>query len=494
MNVTDRNFNKLVISALAFGFIALTLAGGMALWTVSQNEGHERLVERTIQISNTIGRYQLLLERAETARRGYLLDQSQRFLPVYSESTDAIPATLGELESLIDDPRQKERLTRLRTLTDDEIGTMNESMRLARSGDVKRAQAIFDEDQSLRALFAIRKLSQQMTETQDALLRSRDADQQQGLTQLYLVLGGAGLLLLLIGLGSGWAIRRYIGDLATARDRLHLLNADLEGAVRARTAQLQLANDEIQRFAYIVSHDLRSPLVNIMGFTAELNTASNQLSATIDRVDEAQPGLIDEAARLAVKEDLPEAVGFIRSSSQKMDRLINAILHLSREGRRSLKAEHLPMERVVAEIIASFEQQLTVKDASVGVKDTLPDITSDRVAVEQILSNLIENAIKYGRSDGTGEVEVRGERKENDVIFSVSDNGRGIAPSDHERIFDLFRRSGKQDQAGEGLGLAHVRALAYRLGGNVTIDSALGEGSTFRLILPATYFDREAAA
>jgi signal transduction histidine kinase len=333
-----------------------------------------------------------------------------------------------------------------------------------------------------------------MREAEYALLAERSGREQASLTAVQLVLGFTGLMLLLVGAGSFWLVRRYTADLTTARDRLHLLNTDLEGAVRARTAQLQRANDEIQRFAYIVSHDLRSPLVNIMGFTAELQTASDQLTTTFDRVDAAQPELIDEPARLAVKEDLPEAVGFIRSSTQKMDRLINAILRLSREGRRTLNPEHLPMDRVMADIIASFEQQLTARQAVVVVAGKLPNIVSDRVAVEQILSNLIENAIKYGRTDGSGEVRVSGQRHGDTVSFAVADNGRGIAPGDHERIFDLFRRSGAQDQPGEGLGLAHVRALAYRLGGTVTIDSALGEGSTFRLTLPVTYSEREANA
>jgi signal transduction histidine kinase len=304
---------------------------------------------------------------------------------------------------------------------------------------------------------------------------------------------GSGLVVVLGGI-SIFLVRRS----ARARDNAEALlrdnNLNLEATIDERTADLREANDEIQRFAYIVSHDLRSPLVNIMGFTAELQTASDQLTTTFDRVDAAQPELIDEPARLAVKEDLPEAVGFIRSSTQKMDRLINAILRLSREGRRTLNPEHLPMDRVMADIIASFEQQLTARQADVVVAGKLPNIVSDRVAVEQILSNLIENAIKYGRTDGSGEVRVSGERHGDTVSFAVADNGRGIAPGDHERIFDLFRRSGAQDQPGEGLGLAHVRALAYRLGGTVTIDSALGQGSTFRLTLPVTYSEREANA
>src|SRR5207248_10733834 len=136
------------------------------------------------------------------------------------------------------------------------------------------------------------------------------------------------------------------------------LNVGLEGAVRERTSDLQRANDEIQRFAYIVSHDLRSPLVNIMGFTAELESATKILRTMMDRVDRVAPDLIDKDAHIAASEDLPEAIRFIRISTEKMDRLINAILRLSREGRRQITPETLDMNAVFASIADSHRHQL----------------------------------------------------------------------------------------------------------------------------------------
>jgi signal transduction histidine kinase len=126
-----------------------------------------------------------------------------------------------------------------------------------------------------------------------------------------------------------------------------------------------------------------------------------------------------------------------------------------------------------------------VSDAGAEVRaGTLPNIESDRLGVEQILSNLIENAVKYLQPGRPGIIEVRGHAERDRVVFEVIDNGRGIDPRDHERVFDLFRRSGVQDQAGEGIGLAHVRALAYRLGGLIEVRSELDRGATFRLSLP----------
>jgi len=106
------------------------------------------------------------------------------------------------------------------------------------------------------------------------------------------------------------------------------------------------------------------------------------------------------------------------------------------------------------------------------------------MALEQIFSNLIDNALKYLKPGVPGDIVIRGRTKLNFAIFEVSDNGRGIDPKDHQRIFELFRRSGTQDKPGQGIGLAHVRALVRRLGGSMSVSSELDKGSTFTITLP----------
>ena len=487
MNLTDRTFSRLVLGAMTIGFAALVAAGAMAIWTVAQNQAHARLIEHAYQVNARIGAYQIQLERAETARRGYLLDQSALFEREYAAATREAAAALDGLKSLIRDPQQHRRYARLRALTRVEVAAMGVSMGLAQSGDLGRAQAIFDDEQSVTALLEIRALSEGMTTAQDALLVQRGIDQRASLLLLYLVLAGAGVLLLMVALGSGWAVRRYTGSLASSRDELRDANANLENAVDERTADLQRANDEIQRFAYIISHDLRAPLVNIMGFTSELEGAAKLLGDYVEHAHADTPDDVPVPVLLAAREDLPEATEFIRSSAQKMDRLINAILRLAREGRRSLNPETLHMSALVKTVTDSLEHRLSERGATIEVDQHLPDIVNDRVAVEQLFSNLLENAVKYLDPERAGRIVVRGAQRGDRIVFEVIDNGRGIDPRDHQRIFDLFRRSGAQDQAGEGIGLAHARALAYRLGGTIGCESKLGKGANFSLNLPVTY-------
>ena len=274
-------------------------------------------------------------------------------------------------------------------------------------------------------------------------------------------------------------------DLVAAQDELRRINANLEGIVEARVGDLRVANEEIQRFAYIVSHDLRAPLVNVLGFTSELDAVQGDLGAFLSDVEKLAPQLVTPDRRAVIEQDLPEALGFIRSSTAKMDRLINAILKLSREGRRKLAPEDIDVAALVAAQAASLTQQLEARDASVEIEGELPSLVSDRLAVEQIFGNLIENAVKYLSPERAGRIVVRGRRERATSLYEISDNGRGIEPRDFERIFELFRRSGEQNTQGEGIGLAYVRNLARRLNGDVTVRSVLGEGSTFIVSLPA---------
>lgn len=284
-----------------------------------------------------------------------------------------------------------------------------------------------------------------------------------------------------------------IHDLKQAQDELKASRARaveteaetrrLAAMLAERVLELDAANEEIQRFAYIVSHDLRAPLVNVMGFTSELESAQAEIRDFYNTVSQRAPELIDREIRAVVESDLAEAIGFIRTSTIKMDKLINAILRLSREGRRILAPEPLDMGQILEAQHQSLAHQLSEHDAELMIEEA-PGLVSDRLAVEQIFGNLIENAVKYLAPGRPGRVVVRGSDQGAFVRYEIEDNGRGIDPKDFERVFDLFRRSGSQDQPGEGIGLAHVRALVRRLGGTITVSSTLGEGSVFTVTLP----------
>jgi signal transduction histidine kinase len=167
-----------------------------------------------------------------------------------------------------------------------------------------------------------------------------------------------------------------------------------------------------------------------------------------------------------------------------MDGLINAILKLSREGKRELIAEDVDIRRVFETVMSSLKHQIDETGTTVTLSPRLPIIRSDRLSLEQVFGNLMDNALKYLQPGRPGKLRIEAEDNGSDVVIKVIDNGRGIADQDRERIFELFRRAGRQDRPGEGIGLAHVRAQMRRLGGDVSVRSRIGEGSEFRVVLP----------
>ena len=307
-------------------------------------------------------------------------------------------------------------------------------------------------------------------------------------------LGPAGFVGVRAGI-SIFLVRRSARARDDAEASLRDNNLNLEATIDERTADLREANDEIQRFTYIVSHDLRSPLVNIMGFTSELEQLRHDIFKRIAALRHAsaspapaaagdtEPVLEEEDQQLA--QDFSEALEFIKSSIAKMDRLISAILHLTREGRREFEPVPIDTRELIEAIVTTVAHQAAVAEA--GSVSTRRRSRQDRLALEQIFSNLLDNALKYLKPGVPGEISVRGRTKLGFAIFEIADNGRGIDPKDHQRIFDLFRRAGAQDKPGQGIGLAHVRALVRRLGGTMSVSSELHCGSTFTITLPINW-------
>ena len=187
----------------------------------------------------------------------------------------------------------------------------------------------------------------------------------------------------------------------------------------------------------MVSHDLRAPLLNIRGFSQEL---ARSLHA-IDPCFQKHLPLLDPADRETVapllQKDIPEALQFIGSSVMKMDGLISAILRISRAGRRRLNLEPVRVDVLVREAVDTQAHQIASRNISVTIGE-MPELVSDRAALEQIFSNLLDNAIKYLEPGRPGVIAVTAERSDGLVLFRVSDNGRGIAGRGHSpRLRDV---------------------------------------------------------
>jgi signal transduction histidine kinase len=247
--------------------------------------------------------------------------------------------------------------------------------------------------------------------------------------------------------------------------------------------ELKESNEELKAFMYSAAHDLRQPLVNIQGFTSELRRSVGEVQTLVAAIaDRCSP---EERAQLArfFAENVMDSEVYIRASVDRMSSLINALLKLSQAGHRTLKPEPISMNALTRSIIAGFEQQIRKKNATVAVGD-LPELTADRTAMEQIMGNLLDNAVKFLIPERPGRVEISGVKTDGGIIYHVRDNGCGISADDMPRLFHLFRRLGRQDVAGDGVGLAYAKALVKRHGGRIWCESELGVGTTFSFAIP----------
>ncbi len=242
------------------------------------------------------------------------------------------------------------------------------------------------------------------------------------------------------------------------------LNLELEQRVEERTAQLKAANKELEAFAYSVSHDLRSPLRAIDGFTRIL------LEDYASRID-------DEGKRLC---------SIIRENTEKMGTLIDELLSFSRMSRVKLKITTIDMKSMVNSV---YQEDNTpeMRERIDFVTGDLPEAPGDPVMIKQVWSNLISNAIKYSAENGRALIQVSATTEKDKAVYSIKDNGTGFDMKYVDKIFGVFQRLHKAaDYEGTGVGLAIVKRIINRHGGAVWAESEINNGATFYFSLPLT--------
>ena len=242
-----------------------------------------------------------------------------------------------------------------------------------------------------------------------------------------------------------------------AEEKNHRLNAELEGRVAARTAELQAAYEDMESFSYSVSHDLRAPLRAIDGFSASLAETQTE------RLD------------LEGRQDLNR----IREGARRMSVLIDDLLHFSKVSRQGIsltRVEMTSLARSVAEEVS----------ASLVAFDSLPAALGDRSLLRQVLVNLLSNAVKFTRHRESPKIEIGARREGGQIEFFVKDNGAGFDMEHTQRLFGVFQRLHRQDEfEGTGIGLAIVKRIVERHGGQVRAEGRAGVGATIFFTLQA---------
>ena len=280
----------------------------------------------------------------------------------------------------------------------------------------------------------------------------------------------------------------YLPDESGVAVRMVGAMKDIDDRKRSETQKEQLLrslaakNKELESIVFVSSHDLRSPLVNIEGHSGELEISCNDLRNLLSDVE-----LPEEKKRILnflINEDIPASLRFITSGTKKMVELLNGLLRLCRLGIASLEIKEINVNNVLQGIVEAVTYQMESLNIKIEVGD-LPSCYADESKINQVFSNLIDNAIKYRSKDRDTVIKITGWKEKDESVYCFEDNGVGIAPEYQTKVFEIFHRLNPTGLVqGEGLGLTIVRRIIDRLNGKVWVESEQGKGSKFYVSLP----------
>ncbi len=513
------------------GFIALVA------WIRGENASADRWTTHSKDVIALVERCRSRLLATHVAVQGQVLTGDLAYRDDLDRLVPQARARIVELKGEVaDNPPQARNALAIETLAGRFLDFLMESSRIAAEGRMTPARAmsrrragqgLFDElDAAFESFLSAERT---LFDTRQAVLGSTDR-----LTDRLLTVGVLVSLLTSVALARLFA--RNVGDRVAALtenayrladgqeltppieggdeiarlDRVfHEMAATLALAARSErehaealrhraeeladvVGQLHEKAQENEMFVYSVSHDLRSPLVNLQGFSKELGLIGDDLKRLIDA--EGVPDPVRQKARVMIEGEMGESIGFIRSAVTRLGAIIDALLRLSRVGRVEYRRQEVEVGPIVARVVSALRGTIGSKQVAVSVEG-LPAALGDATAVEQIFANLIGNALNYLDPGRPGRVVVKSVAPDpatapapalgpNMVVFAVEDNGLGIPDRYRDKIFTAFQRLHGDIAKGEGIGLALTRRVVERLDGRIWFASAEGRGTTFFVALP----------
>jgi signal transduction histidine kinase len=516
---------------LALPLIYQALFIGLLMKRQSDHHEAQRLAVHTKDVLTQTDYVYRLLLTSQNNLRAYVLTEDPTFAAQVVTADEVIDQALAQLKILVQDSREQSE--RFQSILARVIAWRNYKHSMYELARIGRWDELRDSIRSLHGQPLMTALSEEIRtfrETEEG----KDSERLEALAkssrfQNWLLVGG---LIVNVGIGAlaaamfsreisgrikvvtantrriveGEALPPLVAgsdEIRELDEQFHLLADHLKTArlkervyheaLERRASELTRANSdlaqknqEIEMFVYSVSHDLRSPLVNLQGFSRELGFARAELETMLRR---ELPPAERERARVLVERDITESVQYIQTAVTRLSSIIDALLRLSRAGSVEYQPTTVQVGPIIHRIVEAMRGTILERRAEVTVLE-LPSVWADPTALDQIFANLIGNAVNYLDPKRPGKIEVGSVAREVDGIekaltYYVKDNGLGIAEAYLPKVFAIFQRLHGNVAVGEGVGLALVRRVVERHGGKVWVESIEGEGSTFFVAFPA---------
>ncbi|MDB5295852.1 MAG: histidine kinase [Phycisphaerales bacterium] len=488
---------------------------------------------------------------AQAALRGYAITGDPTFDAQAAAERDAGTRQLAALQRRVqDNPPQVERARRIQALMREFVAWQEEVTALVRRGERAAAAGVIAKLDGQRRLGLVRAAVDEFLSVEEGLDRERidrlNAARSAQQRAIIAEVAAATIVTCLVAYLFSRGIATRVAAVTRNAERLaenEPLSAPLAGGdeiarldavvhesarrlaaaadteradkdeierraidLAAANESLRLQTQENELFVYSVSHDLRSPLVNLQGFSNELVHAGADLRRAV--TDDRVPGDVRERVRRVLDEDVGDSIKYIQSAVTRSAAIIDALLRLSRAGRVEYRVQNVDLGPVVDRVIHAMAGTIAAKSAEVSVAGPLPPCRADPTAVEQIFGNLVGNAVNYldpsrpGRvqvgalagGTGAGPAPAGGDPDGGSgsgrpsaagrITYYVRDNGLGIPAAFLGKVFVAFQRLHGDVAKGEGVGLALVRRVVERHGGRIWVESTEGVGTTFYVSLP----------
>lgn len=475
-------FNRILLRAVLLPMAIMLVASVVLAALVSRLLTLSNWVDHTDKVIAEANACENLVFSMDASLQGFLVTGDDGLILQFKKSRDKLSSEFENLSRLVsDNPPQVQRLKSIRGMLDQWTNHAQEMRNRRESGADFRDFNLNAQGQEL--MDRIRDVFAKFT-LQESELRKKRIDAVHGIAQA--IQNSRLAVLLIMGLSLGLFFKQQLGkvvaiyqsalntadqksaalqlsenSLREAEIRLRQYADDLERTVAQRTAKLQEMVAELEAYSYSVSHDLRAPLRAMTGYAR----------------------VLQEDCRQNLGPDGNCYLDRIINASSRMDRLIQDILSYSSISRSEIILQRVDLQQLVNDIVQQYPA-LNPADAGISIEGPLPNVLAQEASLGQSISNLLSNAVKFTRNGCPASVRIWAEPVGNNVRLWIEDKGIGISPEYQERIFSVFERIPCDSKyEGTGIGLAIVRRAVERMGGKVGVESELGKGSRFWLLL-----------